>query len=341
MNQRIAIYLLKRLMAIVPTLFGITLVSFALVQIVPGGPVEKALQQMRFGGSLQHAQSSVEVTEELRTQLEKQFGFDKPVHERYLLWISSVIRADFGRSYYHERPVMEVIVERFPVSLTFGVFNFILVYLISIPLGIMKAVRKGSVFDGVTSGVLFTAYSIPPFALGILLIVFLCGGSYLSWFPLQGLVSENFEELSLGAKVIDYLHHAALPLLCYVIGSFALVTMIMRNALVEQLNQDYVRTARAKGNTERRVIWKHCFRNALIPIVTGLGSYIGLFLTGSLLIEQIFGLNGIGKLSYDSLLERDYPIVLAIVILGSVTTVLGHVLSDFLYTIVDPRIDFQ
>lgn len=334
-------YILRRLLAFLPTLFGITLVCFTLIQVVPGGPVEKAIQRMRYGAGGDTASSKVEVTEELRRQLEKQYGFDKPIHERYLHWLGDVARLDFGRSYYHERPVLDLLIERFPVSLTFGIFNFIFVYLISIPLGISKAVRDGSRFDSLSSIALFVAYSIPPFALGIVLIVFLCGGSYLNLFPLQGLVSDNFSELSRFDQLKDYLHHAFLPLLCYIIGDFAVLTMVMKNSLIEQLSQDYRRTAEAKGLSSRMVIYKHCLRNALIPIATGIGGYIGLFLTGSLLIEQVFGLDGVGRLSYESIMERDYPVVLAIIFIGSVATMLGNLISDTLYVLIDPRIDFS
>lgn len=324
-----------------PTLFGITLVCFVLIQIVPGGPVEKAIQRMRFGANGDQGSAKVEVTEKLRAQLEKQYGFDQPIHVRYVKWLGDIAQLDFGRSYYYEEPVIKLITERFPVSLTFGIFNFFLTYLISIPLGISKAVRDGTRFDSWTSIALFVAYSVPPFALGILLIVFFCGGSYFDWFPLQGLVSDNFDDMSRSAQLYDYLHHAFLPLLCYIIGSFALITMLMKNSLIEQLSQDYKRTAEAKGMTRLSVIYKHCVRNALIPIATGLGSYIGLFLTGSLLIEQVFGLDGLGRLSYESITERDYPVVLAIIFLGAVATLLGNLISDLMYVVIDPRIDFN
>lgn len=333
-------YIFRRLLAMLPTLFGITLVCFTLIQIVPGGPVEKAIQRLKYGAGGDTASGRVEITDKLRKQLEVQYGFDKPVHVRYLNWLKDVARLDFGRSYYYEQPVLEIISDRFPVSLTFGIFNFILVYLISIPLGIKKAVGDGSRFDSASSIALFVAYSIPPFALGILLIVFLCGGSYLNLFPLQGLVSDNFDDLTTIGQITDYLHHAFLPLVCYTIGDFAIVTMVMKNSLIEQLSQDYKRTAVAKGLPERLVIYKHCLRNALIPIATGLGAYIGIFLTGSLLIEQVFGLDGVGRLSFDSIMERDYPVVLAIIFIASIATLLGNLISDCLYVAIDPRIDF-
>lgn len=326
-------------MLVVPTFVGVTLVTFLLVQIVPGGPVEMAMQQMRFGGG-EGGNAQIEITEDIRKQLEAQFGFDKPMHQRYLLWVGNLLRFDFGDSYYYSEPVTDLLLERLPVSLTFGVFNFILVYLISIPLGIAKAVRAGSRFDTATSTVLFVLHAIPSFALGVLLIVFLCGGTFLNWFPLQGLVSDNHSELSTTGKILDYLHHIALPLVCYVAGNFAIVTMIMRNSLINQLSEDYKRTAQAKGLGQRSVVLKHCFRNALIPIASGLGQYVGLFLAGSLLIEQVFGLDGLGRLSYESLQARDYPVALAIIVLGSLATIAGTLLSDILYVLIDPRIDF-
>lgn len=334
-------YLLKRFLIMMPTLIGITLVCFGITQIVPGGPVEKAIQALKFGGSSQNANANMQITEELREQLKKQYGFDKPIEVRYANWVKKVVKLDLGESYYFEEPVIDVIVNRFPVSLTFGIANFILVYLISIPLGIIKAVKNGSHFDGATSIMLFVAYSIPPFALGIVLIVFLCGGTYLDWFPLQGLVSETFDEMTPKEQFFDYIHHVTLPLFCYVIGHFAFLTMLMKNSLIEQLSTDYHRTAQAKGLTENQVVYKHCLRNALIPVATGIGSYIGLFLAGSLLIEEVFGLDGIGRLSYEAILERDYPIVLAIILLTAVATLIGNLISDFLYVMIDPRIDFN
>ena len=321
-------------------MLGITLVTFLLVQVVPGGPVEMALQRMKFGAG-EAGNAKVEVTEEIKEQLLKKYGFYKPIHERYFKWLGDLVRLDFGDSYYYNIPVTELIVERLPVSLTFGVFNFVLVYLISIPLGIAKAVRNGSRFDAVSSSILFTLHAIPPFSLGVLMIVFLCGGSFLDWFPLQGLTSEGFEDLSTSEKIVDYLHHIALPLTCYVVGHFAIVTMLMRNSLLNQLSEDYKRTAEAKGLSHRSVIYKHCLRNALIPIASGVGQYVGLFLAGSLLIEQVFGLDGIGRLSYESLQARDYPVALAIIVLGSLATIVGNLISDFLYVLIDPRIDFQ
>lgn len=334
-------YILRRLIAMIPTLLGITLTTFVLIQFVPGGPVEAALQRIRSGGASGASKSGLEVTEELRQQLERQYGFDKPAPVRYVLWLKNLSKLDFGSSFSYEMPVLDLILEKMPVTLTLSVFNLFLVYLISVPLGIGKALRNGSRFDTVSSVIVFVFDSIPPFALGILFIVFFCGGSFFDWFPLQGLTSDNWDELSTTGKLFDYLHHAFLPLVCYIIGNFAIITMLMKNSLIEQLSQDYKRTAEAKGLPKKLIIYKHCLRNALIPIATSLGSYIGLFLTGSLLIEEVFGLDGIGRLSYESVIARDYPVVLAIIFIGSIATLAGNLISDVLYVLIDPRIDFN
>ena len=288
-----------------PNTFGISLFVFILTQIVPGGPVERFMQQMRFGAAGDTGSTQSEVTEELRAELNRLYGFDKPPHERYLKWMGDVLSLDFGESYEYGEPVIDVLKQKLPVSLTFGIFTFLAVYLISIPLGVYKAIRDGSKFDAVSSIALFTGYSIPSFALGIIFIVLFCGGSFLDWFPMQGLVSDEFEELSLWGKILDYLHHITLPLSAYVIGQFALSTMMMKNSFLEQISQDYVRTARAKGLAEKKIYFKHVLRNALIPIATEIGEFTSI-LMGSILIEQIFGLDGIGLLNYDSIMARDY-----------------------------------
>lgn len=325
----------------IPTLFGISLLVFTLTQIVPGGPVETFMQQMRFGGSGDTSSGQSQVTEELRQELNKLYGFDKPVHERYLTWFGNVLKLDFGDSYEYREPVIDVIKQKLPVSLTFGVFTFFAVYLISIPLGVLKAVKDGSKFDAVSSVLLFTGYSIPSFALGIILIVLFCGGSFFDWFPLQGLYSDEFEDLTLMGQILDYLHHIVLPLTAYIVGQFALSTMMMKNSFLEQISQDYVRTARAKGLSDKKVYFKHVLRNALIPIATEIGEFTSIFLMGSILIEQIFGLDGIGLLNYESILTRDYPVVLAIIMIASVARLLGVLLSDILYVLLDPKISFD
>lgn len=325
----------------IPTLFGISLLVFTLTQIVPGGPVERFMQQMRFGSSGDTGSGKSEITEELREELNKLYGFDKPVHERYIKWMGDVLTLEFGESYEYGEPVLDVIKTKLPVSLTFGLFTFFAVYLISIPLGVYKAIKDGSKFDAFSSIALFTGYSIPSFALGIILIVLFCGGSFFDWFPLQGLTSDNFDELSFFGKVFDYLHHIFLPLTAYIVGQFALSTMMMKNSFLEQISQDYVRTARAKGLSEKKVHFKHVLRNALIPIATEIGEFTSVFLMGSILIEQIFGLDGIGLLNYDSIMARDYPVVLAIIMIAALAKMVGVLISDLLYVLLDPKISFD
>lgn len=336
-------YFIRRLILMVPTLFGISVIVFALTQIIPGGPVESYIRQLRFGNGAGggDSSSSHEISQDLVDQLNKMYGYDKPVHERYFTWVKDIVRGDFGESYQYHEPVIDLIKKRLPVSLTFGLFSFFLVYMISIPLGIIKSMREGGRFDALTSIGLFVLYSIPSYALATLFIVFLCGGSFVNWFPLQGIVSENFDQLSTTGKILDYLHHITLPLTCYVIGYFALTSMMMKNSMLEQIKQDYVRTARAKGLSEKKVMLKHVLRNALIPIATEVGGFTSVFLSGSILVEQIFGLDGIGLLNYEAILGRDYPVVLGLIVIASLATMLGVLLSDFLYVLIDPRIELK
>lgn len=336
-------YFLQRALVSLPTLLGISVLCFFLVQLTPGGPVEQALAEMRqssVGGEVGGGRVQ-QVTEEQRQTLIAYYGFDKPLHTRYFLWLGKLVTLDLGESYFHNEPVLDILLRALPVSLSFGIFSFVLTYLICIPLGIYKAVRNGTRFDVLSSGIVFFLYSVPSFALAILLIVLFGGGSLWNVFPIEGMVSENFDELGFFAKIADYLHHMFLPLVCYTMGSFATLTLVMKNSLLEQLRLDYVTTARAKGLSEKRVILKHALRNALLPIANGLGHWIGLFFTGSVLIETIFGLQGIGRVSYESILRRDYPIVLANIMILSVLTILGNLISDFLYVLIDPRIDFS
>jgi len=324
----------------IPTLAGVSVIVFALTQAVPGGPVETIIRQMRQSQSETGGRAST-VDENLRAALNRQFGYDKPPVTRYLHWAKDIIRLDFGTSHYYNEPVIDLIIRRFPVSLTFGIWSFIVIYAVSIPLGIFKAVHDGSRFDTISSIIIFTGYSIPSFGLAILLIVFLGGGNFLNLFPIMGLLSEYAHELNWFERVIDYLHHIILPIICYTVGSFASLTMLMKNSFIEQIHQDYVRTARAKGLTSRTVYFKHVLRNALIPIATGLGGFLGIFLTGSILLESIFGLEGIALLSYESLLSRDYPVVLAIIMIAAFAGVIGNLFSDILYVLINPRINFD
>lgn len=338
-------YFLRRLVILVPTLIGVTIVVFGIINMAPGGPIEQKIQQMRFGGgdgsSGQGSRGANQgISNEILEALKKQYGFDKPVHERYFLWLKNITTLNFGESFTYEEPVLDVIVSKFPVSLQFGVISLILSYLISIPLGIMKAVKHGSFFDVSSSFILFVFYSIPSFMLAILLIVLLSGGSFLEIFPVGGIQSEIYDELSGWEQFMDRVHHFTLPLICYTIGSFTSLTVLMKNSLIEEIKKDYIRTARAKGVTEKVVYMKHALRNALIPIVTGLGGFLSVFFAGSLLLETIFQLDGIGLLSYKSILSRDYNVIMGLVFIQSALFLLGNIISDFAYVLVDPRIDF-
>ncbi|MCB0416629.1 MAG: ABC transporter permease subunit [Bdellovibrionales bacterium] len=335
-------YFLKRILVSLPTLFGISVVCFVLVQLTPGGPVEQAIAQMRLSGMGGEVSDSrtMQVTEEQRQALIEYYGFDKPLPIRYLRWVSKLLRFDLGDSYAYEEPVWSLIKERLPVSITFGIVSFLAAYLVCIPLGVFKAIHHNSRFDVWTSAIIFFLYSIPAFALGIVLIVLFCGGTFWNWFPIQGFHSDDFYDMSFWQKTKDIVHHMFLPLLCYTIGLFAMLTMLMKNSLLDQLKQDYITTARAKGLSEKLVIWRHAFRNAILPIANGFGQWVSLFFAGSLLIETIFNLQGIGLLSYESIIQRDYPVVLANIMILSVLYIIGNLISDILYVVIDPRIDF-
>jgi len=338
-------YLLHRLMMMIPTLLGITLMSFAIINMAPGSPIEQRLQALRMGdtpdtGRGGEARAGM-VTEELVEALKVQYGFDKPLHVRYWLWLKNVCTLNFGESFKYEEPVTTMIARTLPVSLQFGISSILLVYFICVPLGILKAVRNNSFFDTASSFVLFIAYSIPPLMLGILLMVYFAGGSYWSWFPSGGLMSDNYTDLTTWGKIVDRIHHFVLPLICYMINSFTVLTMMMKNSLLDEIKLDYVRTARAKGLSEKVVIFKHALKNALIPLVTGIGSFLGVFLAGSLIIENIFSLNGIGRLGYTAAMNRDYNVLMGLIFISSVVSLLGRLISDMLYVVVDPRIDFQ
>jgi microcin C transport system permease protein len=340
-------YLARRLLMLIPTLLGITLVVFLIINLAPGSPVEQRLQAIRFAGAQgardtggMSASRDQAVSDEVIEALKKQYGFDKPVHVRYLVWLGNLGRLDFGKSFTYEEPVWDVIKSKFPVSLQFGVTSLVLAYLVSIPWGIAMARREGSFFDLGSSLALFVAYSIPPFMLGILLIVYLAGGSFLDWFPIGGLSSDQYESLSWSGKLWDRVHHFVLPLVCYTLGSFTTLTLLMRNSILEEIRKDYVRTARAKGLDEKAVYLKHALRNALIPVATGLGSFVGIFFAGSLLIETIFQLDGIGLLGYNSVLQRDYNLIMGSITIQSFLFLVGNLVSDLIYVAVDPRIDF-
>lgn len=340
-------YFVRRILMMVPTLFGITLLSFIIINLAPGSPIEQKLQALRWGGGsidgMEGGQSnhSSGVSAEVVEALKKQYGFDKPLLTRYMIWLKNVVTLDFGDSFKFEEPAISVIASRFPVSIQFGVISIILTYLVCIPLGILKAIKNNTKFDSASSFLLFITYSIPPLMLGILLIVFFAGGSFLNWFPNRGIMSENYLELTFGGKILDRIHHFVLPTICYMINSFTVLTFMMKNSLLDEIKLDYIRTARAKGLSEKTVIMKHALRNALIPLVTGVGSFLGVFLAGSLIIENIFSLYGIGQLSLASVLERDYNVMMALIFISSLVSLAGRLVSDMLYLVVDPRIDFN
>ena len=343
-------YILKRLLILIPTLLGITIVVFGIVNLAPGSPVEQKLQQLKFAGadgggsantSSASSNATAVVSNEVLEALKKQYGFDKPVHVRYWIWLKNLAKFDFGESFTYEEEVTSVVASKLPVSLQFGIISLILSYLISIPLGIMKAIKDGSGFDHISSFILFVAYSIPGFMLGIFLIVFLAGGSFFDVFPIGGLYSDFYDEMTFWERVIDRIYHFVLPLICYTIGSFTTLTILMKNSLIEEIKKDYIRTARAKGLPEKTVYLKHALRNALIPIVTGLGSFLSVFFAGSLLLEKIFQLDGMGLLSFNSLLSRDYNVLMGLVFIQSLLMLLGNIISDIAYVLVDPRIDFS
>jgi microcin C transport system permease protein len=343
--MNLGLYVLRRLGALIPTLIGISFISFLLINMAPGGPVEQALQKMRFAGAQGQQSSQISnnvesaVTKEVLESLKRQYGYDKPLLERYWIWLKRMVRFDFGDSFNYHQPVWQLITQKFPVSLMFGLVSFFLVYLICIPLGILKALWNGGRFDVISSLVVFATYSIPSFMLGILLIVLLGPGG-MGWFPIQGLHSELYDYLSTGGKILDRIHHAILPLFCYCIGSFATLTMLMKNSMLEEIKKDYVRTARAKGHDEKTVLVRHVLRNALLPVATGLGSLLGVFFAGALLLETIFNLDGIGLLSYNAVLQRDFNVVMGLLMLQSFAALAGNLVSDIIYVLVDPRIDF-
>jgi microcin C transport system permease protein len=345
-------YLLKRILLMAPTLFGIVLVTFLVLQLVPGGPVERMMAQMRAherggeagAGSVGPAgrEGLVELREEQRDYLSKLYGFDKPLPAQFWGWIQRLFSFDFGESYYRHRTVVGLVLEKLPVSLSLGGWSFLVVYMTCIPLGIRKAQTHGSAFDAATSVVILVGYSIPGFALGVFLIVLFGGGSFLSWFPLRGLTSDGFEQMSLAGQVGDYLWHLVLPLTCYVVGSFSVMTLLTKNSFLEQITSRYVQVARAKGASEQRVLWGHVFRNAMIPVVLGFpGSFLSVFFGSSLLIETLFSLDGLGLLSYESIVSRDYPVVMATLFFFSLLALVSNLLSDLSLILMDPRISFK
>jgi microcin C transport system permease protein len=351
-------YLIRRLLLVFPTLFGIMVINFIVVQFAPGGPVEQVMAEMMGlgtqatqaitaggavtqggdGGGYAGAQG---VDPEFIAELERQFGFDRPPLERFFFMMWNYIRFDFGDSYYQDRAVSELVIERMPVSISLGLWSLILIYGISIPLGIAKAVRDGTKFDMWTSTLVFIGFAVPNFLFAILLVILFAGG-FWDVFPMRGLVSENWHELSPVAKVLDYFWHMALPITALTIGGFATLTMLTKNSFLEEINKQFVLTARAKGLNERRVLYGHVFRNAMLIVIAGFpGAFIGVLFTGALLIEVIFSLDGLGLLGYDAIIKRDYPIMFGTLFMFTLVGLVTQLIGDLCYVLIDPRIDFE
>ncbi|MGH1367740.1 MAG: microcin C ABC transporter permease YejB [Maritimibacter sp.] len=358
-------YILRRLLLIIPTLFGIMVVNFALTQFVPGGPIDQIIAQMEGGGNVMEgitggagdaggALASADagagggkylgargLDPEYIAELEREFGFDKPPIVRFFTMIGNYLRLDFGESYFRSIGVFELVAEKLPVSITLGLWSTLIAYLISIPLGIRKAVRDGSRFDSWTSALIIVAYAIPGFLFAILLIVLFAGGSYWQVFPLRGLTSDNWEELSLLGKVGDYLWHIALPVLATTIASFATLTLLTKNSFLDEIKKHYVMTARAKGLSESRVLYGHVFRNAMLIVISGFPAlFVSVFFGGSIIIESIFSLDGLGRLGFEAALQRDYPVIFGTLFVFGLMGLVVGLLSDLMYVLIDPRIDF-
>lgn len=348
-------YLARRLLLVIPTLLGIMLINFVIVQAAPGGPVDQALAQIRgaAGGALERVTGSVagdtSVTRagrglepQLIEDLKRLYGFDQPAHVRFLDMMRRYLMFDFGESFFRGRSVLDLILEKLPVSISLGLWTTLITYLVAIPLGIRKAVRDGSRFDVWTSTVVAVGNAVPSFLFAVLLIVLFAGGSYAQWFPLRGLVSTNWAELPWWQKILDYFWHLTLPLLSLVIGSLASLTLLTKNSFLEEINKQYVLTARAKGLSERRVLYGHVFRNAMLIVIAGFpAAFVGILFTGNFLIEAIFSLDGVGLLSYEAVIQRDYPVVFGTLYILTLVGLLLKIVSDFIYTLVDPRIDFE
>ena len=364
-----AAYIIRRLLLMIPTLFGIIVINFIIVQFAPGGPVEQLVAQItgsdvgatsRFSGGEGETAGSMDgvgaagataVSEyrgaqgldpEFIKDLEKQFGFDRPLHERFLLMMGNLIRFDFGRSYFRDESVVDLVISKMPVSISLGLWTTLIVYLVSIPLGIRKAVHDGSAFDVWTSAFVIVGYAIPGFLFAIILIVLFAGGSFLDWFPLRGLTSEDWDLMSWPDRILDYFWHLVLPITALVIHGFATLTFLTKNSFLDQIHMLYVSTARAKGLTEARVLYGHVFRNAMLIVIAGFPSaFVHILFTGALLIEVIFSLDGLGLLGFEAVVKRDYPIMFATLYFFTLLGLVLHLIGDIVYTIVDPRIDFE
>ncbi len=352
-------YILRRLLLVIPTLLGIMIINFTLTQFVPGGPIEQIIAQLEGGGDVFEGISgggsetldagsddnyvgARGLPQEFIDQLEREFGFDKPPLERFLNMMWNYVRFDFGESYFRSISVMDLVIEKMPVSITLGLWSTLIAYLVSIPLGIRKAVRDGTPFDTWTSGAIIVAYAIPGFLFAILLLVLFAGGSYFQWFPLRGLTSDNWEDLSLLGKIGDYFWHITLPVLASTISAFATLTLLTKNSFLDEIKKQYVITAKAKGLSESRVLYGHVFRNAMLIVIAGFPAvFIGVFFGGSLIIETIFSLDGLGRLGFEAAVARDYPVIFGTLFFFGLVGLVVGILSDLMYVFVDPRIDFE
>ncbi len=360
-------YIIRRLLLIIPTLLAIMVINFVVIQTAPGGPVEQVIAQLTGEGAnitervtrsgsgetlTPRTAADTGITGKYRgaqgldpefiKQLERQFGFDKPMHERFIGMMGNYIVFDFGESFYKNRTVVDLVLDKMPVSISLGLWTTLIVYLISIPLGIAKATRDGERFDVWTSVVVVIGNAIPAFLFAVLLLVVFAGGSYLDWFPLRGLVSDNWEELSWPAKILDYFWHITLPVIAMVIGGFATLTMLTKNSFLDQIGQQYVMTARSKGLTERQVLYGHVFRNAMLIVIAGFpGAFVSILFTGTVFIEIIFSLDGLGLLGFEAAFNRDYPLMFGTLYFFSLVGLVLNLLGDLMYTVVDPRIDFE
>ncbi|KMW59590.1 Oligopeptide transport system permease protein OppB [Candidatus Rhodobacter oscarellae] len=352
-------YILRRLLLVIPTLIGVMIVNFTLVQFVPGGPIEQIIANLEGQGDVLegitgNATETFETAEdssyiggrglpdELIAELEKEFGFDKPPVQRFLMMMWNYMRLDFGESYFRDIGVLELVLEKLPVSLSLGLWSVLLIYLISIPMGIKKAVRDGTPFDTWTSSLIIIGYAIPGFLFAILLLVLFAGGSFLQIFPLRGLTSDNFDQLSVAGKILDYFWHITLPIIAYTIGGFATLTLLTKNSFLDQIKMQYVVTARAKGLSERRVLYGHVFRNAMLIVISGFPAlFVGIFFGGAIFIETIFSLDGLGRLGFEAAVQRDYSVIFGTLFFFGLIGLVVGILSDLMYVFVDPRIDFE
>ena len=349
-------YILKRLLLMIPTLLGVMLITFVIIQFVPGGPVEQMVAQLQGrqggvegGGAAAPPAAGVggyrgrQGVDAARVEeIKKLYGFDKPAHERFFQMLGQFARFDLGKSFFQNKDVSQLIKEKLPVSISLGLWTFLLTYLVSVPLGIAKAVRAGTPFDTGTTLLVLLGYSIPSFVLGVVLIVYFAGGTFVQWFPLRGITSTNWDQLSLLGKVADYFWHIALPVLAMVAGGFAVITILVKNSVLEEIRKQYVLTARAKGVAEGKLLWRHVFRNAMIPIMTGFpAAFVGAFFSGALLIETLFSLDGLGLLSYESVMRRDYPVVFGTLFVFTLIGLVTHLIRDLSYVWADPRVKFD